>query len=266
MSTDGERKRALLTQQQIETSSLSGWKLDAYHEIEATVSRNSFPCIFSRNAIKKQLAMFTFVETLETRDITTLASALSAYVELSRRWTGTLDTAYPLLAVVARDATPTKRLNDFHRYGWDILKRLHSMDSHPWPDNVDSTLDSPHWSMCFAGMPLFINMSCPAHLERRSRNLGGNLVLVINPRDRFDVFASNSPSGRNTRARIRSRIAAYDGCPHSPELGEYGSGSLEWKQYGLDEPGTSDQALTKNDIAWPNTRTGRVSSTGGGFQ
>jgi FPC/CPF motif-containing protein YcgG len=89
--------------------------------------------------------------------------------------------------------------------------------------------------MCFNGMPLFFNMSNPAHRVRRSRNLGGHFALVVNPRERFDVFAGDTPSGRRVRANIRKRIERYDGTPHSWQLGSYGDGALEWRQYGLIE-------------------------------
>jgi N-omega-hydroxy-L-arginine synthase len=89
--------------------------------------------------------------------------------------------------------------------------------------------------MCFNGMPLFCNMSNPAHRVRRSRNLGEHFILVINPRERFDIFAGDSPSGRQVRSNIRNRIARYDGTPHSLQLGSYGNGGVEWSQYGLIE-------------------------------
>jgi FPC/CPF motif-containing protein YcgG len=37
------------------------------------------------------------------------------------------------------------------------------------------------------------------------------------------------------RARIRSRVEAYDDVPHSPLLGSYEAGEIEWWQYGLKE-------------------------------
>lgn len=82
-------------------------------------------------------------------------------------------------------------------------------------------------------MQLFVNISSPHHVARRSRSLGRHLALVINPRERFDVFAGDTLSGRNTRSKIRHRIEPFDRMPHAPQLGWFGTGSLEWSQYGL---------------------------------
>ena len=89
--------------------------------------------------------------------------------------------------------------------------------------------------MCFDGMQLFVNMSCPAHDKRKSRNLGKYLAFIVNPRERFDIVAPDSPEGWRVRNIIRSRCAAYDGQPHAPELGSYQKGEIEWSQYGLSD-------------------------------
>jgi N-omega-hydroxy-L-arginine synthase len=87
--------------------------------------------------------------------------------------------------------------------------------------------------MCFAGMQLFVNMSSPAHARRHSRNLGRHLLFIINPRERFDVVAGETPEGARVRQVIRDRAAAYDGMSHAPALGKYLKGQLEWPQYAL---------------------------------
>jgi N-omega-hydroxy-L-arginine synthase len=78
-------------------------------------------------------------------------------------------------------------------------------------------------------------MSSPAHKVRRSRNLGAHFKLVINPRERFDVVAGDTPAGRKARANIRDRIERYDSLSHCRQLGSYGSSALEWWQYGIIE-------------------------------
>ncbi|MEO3781513.1 YqcI/YcgG family protein [Micromonospora sp. B11E3] len=135
----------------------------------------------------------------------------------------------------AEDAVRAQTVEDYHAFGWWILSELHDIDPAPWPEQVAKDPNSPGWSMCFNGMPLFCNMSSPAHRTRRSRNLGAHFMLVINPRERFDIFAGDTPSGRNVRANIRDRIDRYDGTPHSQHLSSYGSGALEWLQYSLAE-------------------------------
>jgi len=78
-------------------------------------------------------------------------------------------------------------------------------------------------------------MSTPMNIKRKSRNLGSNLIFVINPRERFDIIAGDNENGRKVRKNIRNRILNYDGYPHSNQLGTYGSNSIEWQQYGLIE-------------------------------
>ena len=89
--------------------------------------------------------------------------------------------------------------------------------------------------MCLNGMPIFCNMSHPGHRVRRSRNLGEHFVFIINPRERFDIVAGDTPSGRKVRSNIRNRIGRYDGISHCPQLASYGAGGIEWWQYGIVE-------------------------------
>lgn len=231
MNTPGKTTK-LISQTQI-SGDARDWHLSTLRDIEARLTDPDFPCVFSRNAYRKGLLKFIFVEGSAPHHIRYLAQGLQEYVELSRHWDGRLDTAYPLVVAFAQDAVRAESVEDYHAFGWRILRELHDIDPSPWPESVGKNPHSGSWSMCFDGMPLFCNMSSAAHQVRRSRNLGAHFALIINPRERFDVFAGDSPSGRRNRAKIRARIARYDGVPHSPQLGSYGSGELEWQQYGL---------------------------------
>ncbi|MFB6838023.1 YqcI/YcgG family protein [Streptomyces sp. NPDC056361] len=214
------------------------WHRDAFAEVASRLSDPDFPCVFSRNAFRKGLLKFAFVDDREDGaggGFDHLARALAEYVALSRAWDGRLDTAYPLVVLFAPEAVGGSSVEEYQAFGWRVLQELHHRDPAPWPEDVGRDPDSASWSMCFDGMPLFCNMSSPAHEVRRSRNLGAYFALVINPRERFDVFAGETPSGRKVRANIRDRIHRYDGVPHSPQLGSYGVGALEWLQYGLIE-------------------------------
>ncbi|MFE0650039.1 YqcI/YcgG family protein [Streptomyces sp. NPDC059534] len=214
------------------------WHRAAFGEVASRLSDPDFPCVFSRNAFRKGLLRFVFVEDREGGEdggFGHLAAALTEYVELSKGWDGRLDTAYPLVVLFSPDAVTGSSVAEYQAFGWQVLQELHHRDPAPWPQDVGRDPGSASWSMCFDGMPLFCNMSSPAHEVRLSRNLGAYFALVINPRERFDVFAGETPSGRKVRANIRDRIHRYDGIPHSPQLGSYGVGALEWFQYGLIE-------------------------------
>lgn len=212
------------------------WHRAVFNDLESRLDRDSgFPCVFSKNAFRKQLMKFIFVENVEPSGIQHLAEGLKEYVEISNHWEGTLDTAYPLLVAFSLDAISAHTVEGYHAFGWEVLQKLHEVDPAPWPEDVANDPDSHNWSMCFNGMPLFCNMSNPAHQVRQSRNLGERFILVINPRERFDVFAGDNPGGRKVRSNIRSRIGRYDKTPHASQLGSYAAGGIEWWQYGLVE-------------------------------
>jgi FPC/CPF motif-containing protein YcgG len=212
-----------------------GWVRAVFDDIESRLLDPSFPCVFSKNAFRKQILKFIFVEDAGSGGILHLGEGLKEYVELSRKWDGRLDSACPLVVAFSPDAVDARSVDDYHTFGWKVLQALHEIDPASWPEEVGKDPDSDSWSMCFNGMPLFCNMSSPAHRVRRSRNLGDHFILVINPRERFDVFAGDTPSGRKVRSNIRKRIGRYDGTSHSWQLGSYGDGALEWRQYGLVE-------------------------------
>jgi N-omega-hydroxy-L-arginine synthase len=176
------------------------------------------------------------VESVEPNDIRHLAEGLVTYVDLSKGWNGSLNTAYPLVVAFSREAVTTRSIEGYHDFGWKVLQKLHEIDPAPWPEEVGKDPDTSAWSMCFNGMPLFCNMSHPAHRVRRSRNLGEHFLIIMNPRERFDIVAGDTPAGRKVRSKIRSRIARYDGTPHCPQLARYGAaGGIEWWQYSMSD-------------------------------
>jgi FPC/CPF motif-containing protein YcgG len=215
------------------------WRRAAMDDLGRRLAHPEFPCIFARNAHRKHLIRFIFVDALDHRHLRDLAASLAAYVEECREWDGRVNTANPLVVLFSNKAVSAKSVPEFHDQGWRVLRRLHQLDPAPWPNGVATTTSHPDWSMCFAGMPLFVNMSTPAHRYRRSRNLGGSFAFVVNPRERFDALAGDTPRGRKTRATIRSRIDAFDDIPRSPALGTYGSGAMEWPQYALCDDNTA---------------------------
>ena len=215
---------------------LEPWKAAQFAEVKKRLNPPSdFPCMFSQTAFRRGNILFSFVDDLSEDNVSRGASDLSDYVQRSRVWDGTLNTAQPLLVVFNPAAVSAADNDEYNNIGWWVLQRWHEIDAGCWPAEVASDPGSPFWTMCFDGMQLFVNMSNPAHAQRRSRNLGPALTLVINPRERFDIIAGDNPTGRRVRQRIRDRIESYDGQPHSPDLGSYQAGELEWPQYGLPE-------------------------------
>lgn len=241
VSTTNSKPKQLLSQS---TLPQHGWKGEAVQDIKARLESDAgFPCVFSKNAFKKGLILFHFVESACPADIALLAKALREYVEISKNWDGTLATSYPLIVTFSNRAFSADTLEDHQRFGWEILQKLHENDFSTWPEDIAQSPEQQTWSMCFAGMPIFCNMSSPHHKIRRSRNLGRHFKMVINPRERFDVFAGETPAGRKARANVRNRVEKYDGMSHAPQLASYQAGGLEWQQYGL--PDTNQRTTSE---------------------
>lgn len=212
------------------------WRDAAVGEVAQRLRHKGFPCVFARNAGKKGLVRFMFVEGFDPEELDHLAEHLKSFLDSCRDWDGRVDSAPPLVVLFAPQVTAGCRsVRDFQDRGWWVLRELHRRDPAPWPVEIPISPEDPDWSMCFAGTPIFVNMSTPAHQQRHSRNLGEHLAFVVNPRERFDTLAGPTPRGRRARAVIRQRVDIYDDLPHSGDLGTYGSGSLEWHQYEIQD-------------------------------
>ena len=194
-----------------------------------------FPCLFAQHASRTKRLVFSFVDDLSKASFMKSASDLAEYLERAASWDGSPATAEPLVMVFHPKHAAAPSVAGYHQIAWSVLQFWHDVDPAPWPDTVTNDPHVPYWTMCFAGVQIFVNISNPAHHQRRSRNLGPALTLVINPRERFDMVAGDTPSGRKIRQKIRERIEAYDGLTHSPTLGSYEAGEIEWWQYGLME-------------------------------
>jgi N-omega-hydroxy-L-arginine synthase len=230
-------KMALIEQSSLnELYSENYWEYTVYLNVEKRLTHpTEFPCVFSQNAFRRQLIQFSFVDNFDEYGANKLKLDLEQYISESKSWDGKVNTARPLIVAFGHKAAKFDTLEEYHDFGWKVLQYLHNNDSHSWPEDVATDANSPYWSMCFNGVQIFVNMSCPKHMIRKSRNFGDYLVFIINPRERFDIVAGDTDSGRKTRQTIRKRIEAYDSCPHSPQLGSYQAGEVEWWQYGIIE-------------------------------
>lgn len=212
------------------------WRKDVAFSVIDHISRTGqFPCLFAQHASQTKRLLFSFIDDLGRASFMKSASDLADYLDRTASWDGSPATAEPLVMVFHPGRVAAPDVTGYHQIAWSILQFWHDVDPAPWPGTVANDPHSPYWSMCFAGVQIFVNISNPAHCRRRSRNLGPALTLVINPRERFDRVAGDTPAGRKIRQKIRDRIEAYDGLAHSPTLGSYQAGEIEWLQYGLME-------------------------------
>ena len=212
------------------------WMMMALNAFESIVSQDDFPCLFGKKAVNSSSAELLFVS--KESEAADFIAGLTSYVKKAESWSLKYRTGKPLIVLFERNDFGSLELEQL--YAWSLLQQLHDHDPGPWPEAIPADLHSEHWSFSFLGMPLFINMSFPTHRLMKSRNLGSHIVFVINPRENFEhVAAGNSVSGQRIRARIRSRSEAYNEGIKSQTLGVFGErGSLEIKQYQLEEPGS----------------------------
>lgn len=211
------------------------WQMNAARDVSKKLGSSAFPCLFAQNAFRRDLVQLSFIETISPVGLRQLERDLTDYLTDAAQWDGKVNSAKPLLVLFSPEQVQADSLEGWHAIGWRVLQHLHDHDPLPWPEDTSLSPHSPFWSMAYRGTELFVNMSCPAHKVRRSRNLGSGLVLVINPRERFDIVAGDTPEGRRTRKKIRSRVTEYDGQEHCPQLGSYVAGEIEWWQYGIIE-------------------------------
>lgn len=200
---------------------------------------NNFPCIFAQNAYTRKNIQFLLVPFKNgAYDLESFRLDLGCYLEECKTWDGNVNSAEPLLAIF-EPIDPIKTTEAYQETFYNTLQYLIDNDPIGWREDTPLNPDQAFWSMCYMGVQLFVNVSHPNHINRRSRNLCEALVLVINPRDRFDVIAGNNEKGRLIREKIRSNIDIYDRISRSPLLGHYQDGELEWHQYMLPDDNSS---------------------------
>ncbi|WP_409190495.1 YqcI/YcgG family protein [Bradyrhizobium sp. RDM4] len=196
-------------------------------------TRAGFPCVFGQNAVKQGNLRFLFIPyDLENSqyELDRFGSGLRTYVEEIDLDALEINHHRPLLVLFE----PVARLaatDHFKEVFIEAMQFLINEDRRPWPVHVSKDPTHHTFTMCFHGCELFVNVSHPAHLLRRSRNMGAGLAFVINPRKIFDIAAPANRRGRAVTAQIRRNIDIYDDVTHSPFLGSYLLGEAQWPQY-----------------------------------
>jgi FPC/CPF motif-containing protein YcgG len=221
----------------------------AHQEIEMVLekfkaepgTREGFPCIFGQNSVRRGNVKFLLVPFLHNQcvhDYRSLASDLRAYLESINVSRLDINRHQPLL-VMFQPVKEMKDVNDFRKVFLDAMQYLIDHDERPWPEHISKNPSDESWTMCFHGCEIFVNVSHPAHVKRRSRNMGNGLVFVLNPRKIFDVAAPDNRQGASLAAKIRANIAVYDDISHSPLLGSYVLNEAQWQQYMIPDDNDS---------------------------
>ncbi|MER8886908.1 YqcI/YcgG family protein [Mesorhizobium sp. M0816] len=207
-----------------------------------TETRPRFPCIFGQNAVKRGNLRFLLIPyKFETSqyDLSVLASGLRTYIAHTNIRSIDLNHHCPLL-VLFEPITTLTATDHFKKVFIEAMQFLLDEDHGTWPAHVSKDPAHHTWTMCFDGCELFVNVSHPGHVLRKSRNLGPGLAFVINPRKIFDIAAPADRKGRAITATIRRNIDIYDDVAHSPLLGSYLLGETQWPQYMI--PDNNEEA------------------------
>jgi FPC/CPF motif-containing protein YcgG len=233
---------ALVTQDalasRVDAGAAPAWVADHWQTFRSglTGERNGtpFPCFFGAESVRQGDPLYTAVSSMTGTDALlglgrTLRTYLDAYESHSDR-----------ASLVTFFKPPEKPLSEaaYHRRLWHVLQFLHVHDPAPWPSDIPTDPDDPHWEFCFAGEPIFPTCRAPFYDRRASRYCPVGLEITFQPRALFanlDVTA-DTEAGQHARDVIHDRLESYDGvCPHA-DIGDWGTeGDREWRQYMLSE-------------------------------
>ena len=208
-------------------SHLPDWTREGVAAFREKITDPKFPCFFAGSADRKGTVIYTFAESLH-RDID-LSHSKRAIEEFLDRLKGLpeKEADMTVLVLLIKPSRERRKVEDDAQDAFAFLSRLRYIDQTPWPEDVPTDLDDPRWSYALAGQALFVNISSPAHLARRSRNVGPCLAFIISPRDVFDRVAGPDEAGQRKRTIIREKTTAYDDLSFFPLTAvSYGQGKI----------------------------------------
>jgi FPC/CPF motif-containing protein YcgG len=202
------------------------WQSVMFSEFEAQMSSEArpFPCIFGVTGYRADQLRYLFLDPF---DVEALGTQLRQFVSESR----SLGPNTSLL-VFARPR-PVQTLDAYYRKLWLTLDQLARLDKSPWPAEIPEQIDHPMWEFSFAGEPIFVVCSTPAHVMRQSRR-SSTFVLTFQPRWVFEKILGTEKAAAAAFAEVRKRLIPYDSTSPSPLLGRYGNhDGREYLQYFL---------------------------------
>ena len=81
-----------------------------------------------------------------------------------------------------------------------------ALDKNAWPAEIPEQVDHPMWEFSFAGEPIFVVCSTPAHVMRQSRR-ASTFMLTFQPRWVFEKILGTEKAA--SAAFARSAQAAH---------------------------------------------------------
>ncbi|MFF8784451.1 YqcI/YcgG family protein [Streptomyces sp. NPDC015125] len=209
------------------------WAPDVYEAFTGKLldTAHSYPCYFGTQGQQRGHNWFTVVDPRFPAEhgVPALADALKEFRERAR--TGPKRQS---LIVFVGPPDPEARLADHQTAFWDLLRDLSAIDTSPWPPGYPTDTGDPAWQWCFAGSPWFTFMTSPGYRDRRSRDLGPCLTIVLQTRRVFEGLGGSTVAGQAAKRRIRKDLERYDALAPHPYLGDpMFSSAHKWRQYAL---------------------------------
>lgn len=205
---------------------VSTWQRVLFAEFEAQMSSEArpFPCVFGVAGYRQDQLRYLFLDPF---DIEVLGEQLALFVSECRSHGPNTS-----LLVFSRPR-PVQTIDAYYRKLWQTLDQLAGLDKSPWPAGIPEQIDHPMWEFSFAGEPIFVVCSTPAHVLRQSRRSSA-FMLTFQPRWVFEKILGTDKAAEAAFGEVRKRLLPYDGTSPSPLLGRYGNDEgREYQQYFL---------------------------------
>ncbi len=117
---------------------------------------------------------------------------------------------------------PVQTLDAYYRKMWLTLDQLARLDKRPWPIEIPEQVDHPMWEFSFAGEPIFVVCTTPAHVMRQSRRSSA-FMLTFQPRWVFEKILGTDKTATAAFGEVRKRLIPYDSASPRRSLGRYGA-------------------------------------------
>lgn len=235
-------------QSAIDNSKSPEWLKSSFNQFKDKIQDPKFPCFYAPTTMKEGNILFAYAEnTNRPEQIIKVGLAIQDYLN----YIETLAAETKHKTVLAILIKPEKTQNNKHddkyyiEQSFELMRELRKNDLSEWPKDIPQNIDDPYWSYCLYKTPLFVNISTPGNIKRKSRNLGDGVAIVMQPRESFDEFFALTLKNKSApkaieikiKQSIRDRVTVYDSMESYPFFITYGEGKIGYEklQYGIPE-------------------------------
>ncbi len=202
----------------LRNNQLPDWVQQSYNAFVTIMRDDNFPCFFGTLAEQKEMLRYAIAPSLEeAKSFEHILEAVYFYLEEESNVVENSTEEDPLfltLVIFFPLEAEEFPLDHYAEQAYTFLNELHQCDRFPWPDDISTDSSNSNWRYCLGGRSLFVNVCTPANKNRRSRNLGPGLTMVINPEDLFERAWKRW--GEGPRRTIYQKVGKYDAIPPHP--------------------------------------------------